>query len=70
MTKPKVKLLTEGKLAGGLTVPVGTVCTVDRRNDEKDFYSNGRTTLDVVKDEFILFTVFEDEVEYLAGAKE
>lgn len=69
LMKPKVKLLTEGKLSGGLTAPVGTVCTVVQRYDEKDFYSNGRVTLDVLKDDAFEFTVFEDEVEYLKGTE-
>lgn len=63
--KPRVRLLKEGKLSGGLTVPVGTICTVDHRNDENDFYSKGRATLDVLMNDIMLFTVFEDEVEYL-----
>lgn len=61
----KVRLVAEGKLSGGLKVPVGTICTVEARRDEKDFYSNGRACLDVVKDGVIAFTVYEDEVEYL-----
>lgn len=60
--KRKVRLIAEGKLAGGLTVPVGTVCSVEKR----DFH-HGRATLDVVKDDALLFVVFEDEVEYLEG---
>jgi hypothetical protein len=60
--KRKVRLIAEGRLAGGLTVPVGTVCSVEKR----DFHG-GRATLDVVKDDAILFEVFEDEVEYLEG---
>lgn len=68
-TKHRVRLLSEGKLAGGLTVPAGVVCSVVKRHDEKDFYSNGRATLDVVKDDAFEFSVFEDEVEYLEGAE-
>jgi hypothetical protein len=65
--KQKVRLIVEGRLAGGLTVPVGTVCTVEQRYDENDFYGKGRATLDVLKDNALMFTVFEDEVEYLEG---
>ena len=67
--KQRVRLLSEGKLAGGHTVPAGVVCSVVKRHDEKDFYSNGRATLDVVKDNAFEFSVFEDEVEYLVGAE-
>jgi hypothetical protein len=67
--KRKVRLLADGKLAGGLTVSAGAVCTVVQRHDEKDFYSNGRVTLDVTKDDAFEFSVFEDEVEYLEGAE-
>lgn len=64
MTKKQVRLLTPGKLAGNLSVPAGTICSVYDRFDADDFYSNGRVTLEVVKDD-ILFRVFEDDVEYI-----
>lgn len=65
MKNKKVRLTSEGKLAGGITVPAGTVCTVEQRHDENNFYNKSRATLDVVKDGVIAFRVYEDEVEYL-----
>jgi hypothetical protein len=57
--------MTDGKLSGGLTVPVGTECAVAERRGANDFYSNGRATLAVVLNNVIEFTVFESEVEFL-----
>ncbi len=65
MDEKKVRLTAPGKLSGGIIIPEGTICTIERRHDEGNFYSKGRATLDVVKDGLIAFTVFEDEVEHL-----